>query len=260
VRSWLRYTYDGHLYRTRVTSDYSSDWAAMAHSADDARQRGTSTLLLNPKDPTDVVVDPGYSFSFFLWPLIAGAVGIVLLGVGLGLSSAVNPTPRRAGGSRTTSRRVPVVFAGAIVVVLAGTALMTPAGSFRRPGGWTAIDARIDSADIIEQTNRGRHGPYYTLYTPRLWIAYELGGKTYHRPVLTGAAWTTDEASVRQRVTDARNSSATRVFVNPSDPYEVTLAQTTSSHVQLSAVAAGFCVVLIAIAYYWSRSRRRVAI
>jgi hypothetical protein len=255
-RLWLSYTYDGHAQTRRLDGIYSNDWSKAAHAVDSARARGTAALLIDPAHPTHITLDPGYTFDFFLWPVVLAGIGLVflLLGLSTGMSA------RRARSSQQTSSRdrtTPVMarpaFLAVIGVLFAGTGVSLLVHAVHQRVHWDTVEARVDSAGVV-QRRADRHGTYYA---PRLWITYEHDGHTYHRPVLTGAAWTRDPISVRQHAEAAWHAGPTRAFVNPSDPYQATLDPTSGGSLLLPLAFTLVGLGLLVFAAQRRKSARR---
>lgn len=256
-RVWLTYSYNGHKQTRRLDGVYSNNWATAARAVDDARARGTATLLINPSHPSDVTLDPGYTFDFFLWQVALAGMGFVLLLVGFssGLSAG-----RRASSSRRAvgigSTKVAVTspaFVAVVGVLFAGTGMAILYYNVHRRADWVAVTARVDSADVVQRRS-DQHG---TVYAPRLWIAYERGGRTYHLPVLTGAVWVRDPISVQHDAEVAWHSGPTKAFVNPSDPYQATLDPTSGGNLLLPVTFTLVGFGLLAFARYrWKAGRR----
>jgi len=260
-RLWLTYSYDGHTQKRRLDGIYSNRWEQAAHAADDAKARGTATLLINPNHPSDVTLDPGYTLDFFAWPAVLAGIGLVILALGFSTGMA---TARRAGSSRQSSagngRTKAAVaspaFVAVIGVLFAGTGIAILFHNVRQRVDWVAVTARVDSADVVQRRS-DRHG---TLYTPRLWIAYERDGRTYHLPVLTGAAWVRDPISTQHDAEAAWHAGPTKAFVNPSDPYQVTLDPTSGGNLILPVAFTLVGLGLLAFARYrWKKRRGAVS-
>jgi hypothetical protein len=78
----FRYEVGGKVYTSPAGSDYStSDYAEMKQKVDTYAPGTHHPIRYNPANPNDIRYDAGYTFGFFLGPLI-------LLGVGLGFTGA----------------------------------------------------------------------------------------------------------------------------------------------------------------------------
>jgi hypothetical protein len=258
-RFWLGYRYDGRTWRRQVTTTYSNDWAAEAHAADAARQRGSVTLLVNPGKPTDVALEPGYTVSFFLWPVILAGVGVFLLFMGFGIGSSARGSRAEQPPVRPASRKSAygeAILAGAMGLLFVCVA----AGVLSRARGqratWEATTARVDSADVVQQRKTGRGG---TQFTSRLWISYEWNGRVVHRPVMTGNAWTRDPFAARRDAEDAWHAGPTTIWVNPRDPYRATLDPVSGGNLVLPVTFALVGLGLVAFGIYRWRSLRLAA-
>lgn len=82
----FRYSVGGKPYVTPATTNYStSSYTEMKHKVD-AYAPGTHHLIrYNPVDPNDIRFDVGYTFGFFLLPVIFGGMGLIFGGLGAGL-------------------------------------------------------------------------------------------------------------------------------------------------------------------------------
>jgi hypothetical protein len=256
-RLWLTYSYDGHKQTRRVDGVYSNNWATAAHAVDDARARGTAMLLINPSHPSDITLDPGYTFDFFVWQVVLAGFGLVFLAIGLSSSMtgrrAGSAQPRTVGSGRAQARVPSPAFVAMVGVLFTATGIAILFYNVRRRVDWVAVTARVDSADVVQRRS-DQHG---TVYTPRSWIAYERDGHTYHLPVLTGAAWVRDPISTQHAAEMAWHAGPTRVFVNPLDPYQATLDPTSSGNLLLPIMFILVGCGCLALARYQWMARRR---
>ncbi len=82
----FRYTVNGKEYQTPASSSYqSSSYVEMKRKVDAFAQGTQHPILYNPADPNDIRFDAGYSFGFFLLPVILGGMGLVFTAVGGGI-------------------------------------------------------------------------------------------------------------------------------------------------------------------------------
>lgn len=256
-RLWLTYRHDGRTQVQRVDGNYSGNWANAAHAADAARQQGAVTLLLNPNNSSDITLDPGYTFDFFAGPVVIAAIGLLLLAIGVG--AAWSARRSRSAGARSAPRPVKsapasATFVATVGVLFIGIALAVVIHAAHQRVKWVATPARVDSADVVQREKSKGAGWYYA---PRLWIAYERGGRVYHRPVMLGSTWTINQGSVRHQAEVAWHAGPTKAFVNPNDPYQATLDPTSGGNLILPAVFGLAGIGLLALATRRRESERR---
>ena len=80
----FRYTVDGKQYTSPTGSNYStSDYASMKHKVDIYAPGTHHPLRYNPDNPNDIRFDAGYTFGFFLTPLILGGAGLIATSIGV---------------------------------------------------------------------------------------------------------------------------------------------------------------------------------
>ncbi len=80
----FRYTIAGKEYTTPSTPGYStSNYPAMKRIADTYAPGTRHSIQYNPADPNDIRFMTGYSFTFFLVPVVFGGLGLVFAGIGL---------------------------------------------------------------------------------------------------------------------------------------------------------------------------------
>lgn len=261
-RLWISYTYGGggRPTATSITGQvYSSDYSGAVHAAERAMQRRTATVLVNPRDPSDLTLDPGYTWRFFFGPLLLGALGLFFTGFGalfgvMGLRRGMGSV---AAASWSLSRpAAAVVFGGLGVCFLAGTALAVYF-AHRANSGRVPVPAQVDSTDVVQETSNSDHGARRTLYAVQLWLAYSVRGRTYHAPVVRGAYGSSSESAAR-RASAARTRPGD-VLVNPADPYDVTLGPASALSTAFIAGVFGLLgVVFVAIgALVWKAGRRK---
>ncbi|MDR3674973.1 MAG: DUF3592 domain-containing protein [Acidobacteriota bacterium] len=80
------YTVGGKQYTTPSGSGYfTSDYAEMKQKVDTYAPGTRHPIRYNPANPNDIRFDAGYTFGFFLGPLILAVVGLMLAGTGAAL-------------------------------------------------------------------------------------------------------------------------------------------------------------------------------
>lgn len=254
TRVWLTYTQAGVRRHRKVDGSYSGDWAAEARAADAVVRRGSVSLLLDPADPSDVTLDPGYTLRFFAWPAAIAAGGLALL---LGALVAAIGRRRRIDGRAAAQRRG---WSGGWALGALGVACLAIAGAIGahevgRRIRWVAVPARVDSADMVQRQGH-QHG---WRYAPRLWIAYERGGRVYRRPVLTGAPWSGTPITAQLAGDAAARSGRTTAWVDPGDPYEASLDPTAAGNLVIPGGLAAAGLAALAAAIRLRRRRREPA-
>ena len=82
----FRYTAGGKQYTSPAGSDYStSDYAEMKQKVDTYAPGTHHAIRYNPANPNDIRFDAGFTFGFFLAPLIFLGVGLMSTAAGVGL-------------------------------------------------------------------------------------------------------------------------------------------------------------------------------
>ncbi len=82
----FRYTVGGKPYVTPATTAYStSSYTEMKHKVDFYAPATRHAIRYNPANPNDIRFDVGYTFGFFLLPVILGGMGLIFGGVGAAL-------------------------------------------------------------------------------------------------------------------------------------------------------------------------------
>jgi len=77
----FRYSFGGKEYVTPAASAYgSSSYSEMKRKADARLVGSRHKIWINPKDPNDIRYDAGWTFGFFLFPLLFGLMGVVFWG------------------------------------------------------------------------------------------------------------------------------------------------------------------------------------
>jgi hypothetical protein len=258
-RLWVTYRYARRTYAKRITGNYNNDWVAAAHAVDSARRTHTVTLMIDPSTPTNVTSNAGYTVGFFIWPLMQAGMSAVLLFIGIGLGVAAGKSSTGATGtSRTspafhTTPRRNAALAGTLAIVLLAGMVAILVRWHRRPTNWVATRAVVDSADVVRQSFSSTSSR--SSYTVRLWVGYTIGGRAYHRPVLTGEAWTNNQSSVERQARAIRAHAPVDLLVDPDDPYRATMDATVGGSTVVTLTFGGLAVVLLGIA----RHRRRAA-
>jgi len=82
----FRYTVGGKQYTAPTGTDYStSDYAEMKGKVDTYAPGTHHPIRYNPANPNDIRYDAGYTFGFFLAPLIFAGAGLMFAVTGAGL-------------------------------------------------------------------------------------------------------------------------------------------------------------------------------
>ena len=80
----FQYTVDGKAFDTLAGPGYStSSYAGMKSIVDEFAPRTRHLVRYNPADPNDVRMNAGYSFGFFLLPLMLGGMGVFFAALGI---------------------------------------------------------------------------------------------------------------------------------------------------------------------------------
>jgi hypothetical protein len=82
----FRYIVGGKQYTSPTGSDYStSSYAEMKGKVDTYAPGTHHAIRYNPANPNDIRYDAGFTFGFFLAPLILGVVGLMFTAAGVAL-------------------------------------------------------------------------------------------------------------------------------------------------------------------------------
>lgn len=88
----LRYTAGGNGYVTPLpSSSSSSSLREMKRRAEAYAPGRRHEIRYNPDDPNDIRLNLGYTFGFFAMPIIFGAAGLIVTGVGILLLRKLRP-------------------------------------------------------------------------------------------------------------------------------------------------------------------------
>ncbi len=250
-RYWLTYTLRGATVSTvAARSVLTSDYAGVAREAERARQSGTVPAIVDPANRRDLELDPGVNARFFFDSIIMGALGLVFAGFGA-LFFVVG---RRQGMDRpsqaafATPPAFGVAFATVMGTLFLGGAVLG-ARATARPG-WTPVEARVDSADVVQETAKRR-----TTYAPRLWLGYTVSGRAYHAPL--DATWSSTNYDAQARLArDAERAGTIRILVSPREPYAVARAdQGLLSRILFPAIFGLFAIMSFGMALLFRRGR-----
>jgi hypothetical protein len=106
----FRYVVAGREYVTPAATSYgSSSYPEMKRIVDAHPVGSRHTVWVNPRDANDIRYDAGWTFGFFLFPLIFGGMGIVFAALGLAFvflaRSAPAPLCPACGGETLPGQR-----------------------------------------------------------------------------------------------------------------------------------------------------------
>jgi hypothetical protein len=248
----LTYALHGAAVSTVAASRVlTSDYASVAREVERAIRSGTLPAIVNPADAHDLELDPGVNGRFFFDSIIMGTLGLVFTGFGA-LFLFVG---RREGLDRPSQATLPVppafgaVFATVMGVLFLGGAVVA-ARETARPG-WTTVVARVDSADVVEETDK-----HSTTYAPRLWLDYAVSGRSYHAPL--DASWSsTDYDAQARRAGNAARAGTIAILVSPGEPYAVARAdEGRLSRIAFPAIFGLFAVLCFGMAVLFRRGGR----
>lgn len=251
-RLWLSYRYGGRAWSAPAVEEvYSSGYGRAVRAAERAARAESARVMLDPRDPRALTLDPGYNWRYFFGALLLGGLGLFFCAFG----AAFAVLWRRQGGSPVASTLQPMSSGGRwgapfafVMGVLFIAAGALGAWTLRRERvEWSAVRARVDSADVVRQSAGGGRGD---IYAPRLWVTYSVAGRTYRAP-LVGGVYRSDRAAVSRRTDAARLAGAASVLVNPADPYDVIEARAASARAlwlpALFALLGAGCIALGAL-------------
>jgi len=251
-RYWVTYTLRGATVSTVTTrSVLTSDYAGVAREVERARRSGTVPAIVDPADARDLELDPGVNARFFFDSIIMGALGLVFAGFGA-LFFVVGRRQGMDSPSQATFATPPafgVAFATMMGVLFLGGAVIA-ARMTARPG-WTPVEARVDSADVVQETQK--HG---TTYGPRLWLSYSVSGRAYHVPL--DATWSSSNYGAQARHgAEAVRAGTMRILVSPQEPYDMARAdEGLASRIAFPAIAGLLALLCFGMAALFWRGRR----
>ena len=82
----FQYSVGGKDYTSPTGANYAtSSYATMKQKVDTYAPGTHHPIRYNPSNPNDIRYDAGYTFGFFLTPLILGGVGLMFTAIGAGL-------------------------------------------------------------------------------------------------------------------------------------------------------------------------------
>jgi len=197
--------------------------------------------MLDPDRPAAPDLRMGSMGAFVILPLAIGFFGLVFLAFAiLAFRTGQREGLDRLTGSNQmgTPRQAVAWFAGlgALFVIGAGVAAVLGPQS----KSWTPVQARIESADVLEVSPG--------MFAVQTWFTYEVDGRTYRAPV-TASTSRNDFAAVSRLAGEAEQSRTTALLVDPSNPNRIVTASTSRVEgIMLPAVFGLFGVLLCGIA------------
>jgi cytochrome bd-type quinol oxidase subunit 1 len=258
-RMWLRYVHAGRAVARPVTASvYTSRYGAAVRAVRQATQSGSVPVMLDPRDTSDVTLNPGYSWRYFFTPLVTGGLGFFFVAFGLTFwilhRRAANPAP---GPSAETSRRHAIVLLLVMGVAFVAVATIAVVAMRGRQSTWITAQARIDSTDIVwKKGDSDRQGSDSDMYAVRAWLTYSLGGTEYHAP-LTSTVSRSDSVATARRAEEEARRGTLAVLIDPNDPYALMAVPATAlGLLWLPGVFAAIGLILLGIAA-WLLARRR---
>jgi len=86
ARIEFQYSLEDRQFTASSTPGYStSSYSQMKHMADTYAPGTRHAIRYNPENPNDIRFNAGYSFGFFMGPIILGGMGVLFTGLGIGL-------------------------------------------------------------------------------------------------------------------------------------------------------------------------------
>jgi hypothetical protein len=260
-RYWLTYDRAGWPMSTVATRDvYTGSYPSVAREVERARARGTISAIVNPANPKDLQLDPGYNWRFFFGPIILGSLGAFFCGFAIlfgviarkqGLDSAGQAyTPGPAWLGAPFGAVMGVLFlGGAVIAVWADRVPRTT---------YVSTMAAVDSADVVQHTSDNS-----TTYATRYWVSYTVGGRDYRVPLRVPGT-SSNYPKYAKLAGEARRIGRMRVLVDPHDPYDARDAApgVPWGTILIAGIFAFFGVLSFVIGYVFWRSghpRRRTS-
>jgi hypothetical protein len=258
-RLWLRYGQGRNEIARPVTAGvYTSRYGAAVRAVRQATGTGTVPVMLDPRDSSNVTLNPGYTWRYFFSQLVSGGLGLFFMAFGLTFwiihKRAGNPTPAPSAG--TTTRHA-IILLSVMGVAFLAVATIAFAAMRDRQVTWSNVQARIDSTDIVwKKGDSDRDGADVDSYRVRSWLTYSLGSGEYHAPLASSVS-RGDSAATARRALEHERRGTLAVLVDPHDPYSLMAAPPTAlGLLWLPGLFAAIGVILLGIAA-WLLARRR---
>jgi hypothetical protein len=243
VQYWLSYQWQAAEQKAVATEPTSSSWySRRVHEAEAARRRGTLAVLVNPADPTDLVLHAGWTAGFFSIPLVVAAIGLFFFG----FAALFYWFGRRFGMRQSAAGFIPAPARyGVWIGLVMGSGFLIGGGlafylKLHQRNTWRQTDARVDSADVVAESAKSG-----STYSPRYWLSYRYNDSLYHYPLLQ--SWSSSNYGAQaKRAVEASRQGRLTVYLNPKDPLDV-VAAAGGSDVLLGAIfvlLSGFCFLL----------------
>ncbi len=208
VRYWLSYQWQGASHRTAATrSVYSSDFPAVHGEMESTKRNRSLQVLLNPKDPNDLVLGAGWNGNFFFSQIIMTVLGLCFLFFAI----LFHVLGRRAGmGQQAVASFAMPARYGVPFCVTMGCAFLGAVGftgwtQFDQDHRWWKVQASVDSADVVQASDRNG-----TTYARRFWLSYSVRDSVYRVPLLPD--WSS------KRAKEVARAGQLTVSVSPRDP------------------------------------------
>ena len=257
ARYWLTYQRNGWPVSTVATRGvYTSNFSSVMHEVVSARARGSIAGIVNPADPKDLQLDPGYNWHFFFDAILLASLGSVFCGFAILFAAMA----RRQGLDHAAQAFAAgpdwlgAVIGGVMGVLFLGGAVFAVWSDRGQRTHWTAATATVDSADVVQSSSNNS-----TTYATRYWVSYTLADREYHAPIRVSGSSSNRSHYVRM-ANDARRQSRMNVLVSSADPYDARTASPGAPWATIIfAVVFGFFGLLSCAlgAVFWRVSHRR---
>lgn len=218
----------GQSVESEPEHDYRGSKHGWIAEAVDRYPVGATTVVhRDPRIPARTRLEVGWNFSTFAFPLILLAAGTVFGGIGLladrsAVLEATENTSRRARDARRLERAQYLgvaAFLGFISLgmLVSAVLLLQPAWERR---GWPVITARVERSDIFvrSRVNLGKHHTSTNTYVGRLFLSYEVAGRSYESVAEAGTS--SDREEIVRRLASLPPGTPWRVRHNPRNPHE----------------------------------------
>ncbi|MEZ0374304.1 MAG: DUF3592 domain-containing protein [Candidatus Sericytochromatia bacterium] len=223
------YQAEGQPYTVSVASAYQTSVYTWMQELVAAFPAGSvRPLRYNPANPQQVVYDAGYTWSFFLTPLIFGLVGLIFAGIWIGPWLWARFRLKNRTGSAPSILRLldlsfllPGGFAGlGLIFLLLGAGLGYREFQARH---WPTVQARILSGSTISyafksSSSSSRSTAYYAA---ALAFGYTVDGKSYVTPTSADADRTSPEEVEERIQTVYAPGSIHPLRYNPDNPNQI---------------------------------------
>ena len=253
-RQWLTYTYDGWRYVSPVVEGvYQSGYGSAVSRGATAVRRGDAQIMLDPRHPRELELDPGYTWRFFFGPLLFAGLGAVfgafgIMSLVMGLRHGMD---QPAFFFVSMSTQAAVWFAGGMGALFLGGTVIALWIAHGQRTSWMSVDAHVDSADVVQAS--------HSTWAVRQWLGYSVRGQSYRAP-LTSSFSTSSYRRQADKAKSAKSERPLRVFADASNPYFlVSSSQRTGSMIILPLIFGGIGVLILVVAVLLHRGNTRAS-